>query len=156
MGQRGQGESQGSGGGATPLVDQTVKLLEESVFEEKKPLPPPTSTSMRQVSRDKVKEEEEKKVGECVDSFMRTYVSDAMKYEKRSDYMRVSFLVPLCLPVVNHAGNIYRVAVKNMRRNSWASALIPSMENCSHCSLLLVHFSFWVECIRVLVYPLYH
>jgi ubiquitin carboxyl-terminal hydrolase 10 len=91
MGQREQGEGQGRGDGATPLVDATVKLLEEFVHEDKKPLPTPTPT---QVSRGKAKEEEEKKEEEGVDSFMPTYVYDAMKEKKRFDNMRVCFREP--------------------------------------------------------------
>ena len=104
MGQREQGESQWSGDGATPLVDATVKLLEEFVYEEKKPLPPPTSTL--QGSRGKAKEEEEKKEEEGVDSFMPMYVYDAMKEKKRFDNMRVCFHVPLSPIVANHAENL--------------------------------------------------
>lgn len=91
MGQREQGEGQGRGDGATPLVDATVKFLEEFVYEEKKPLP------TQQVSRGKAKEEEEKKEEEGVDSFMPTYVYDAMKEKKRFDTMRVCFCDPSCL-----------------------------------------------------------
>ena len=83
MGQRERGESQESSGGATPLVDATVKLLEEFVYEEKKPLP----TQQQQGSRSKGKEEEKKE--ESVDSFMPTYVYDAMKEKKQFDHMRV-------------------------------------------------------------------
>ena len=102
IGQREQGEGQGSGDGATPLVDATVKLLEEFVYEEKKPLPMPTP--QQQVSRGKAKEEEERKEEEGVDSFMPTYVYDAMKEKKRFDNMRVCFCYPLSIPILNHAG----------------------------------------------------
>ena len=84
MGQRELGESQESGGGATPLVDATVKLLEEFVYEEKKPLP-----TQQQGSRSKAKEEDEKKEDKGVDSFMPTFVYDAMKEKKRFEHMRV-------------------------------------------------------------------
>ena len=102
MGQREQGEGQGSGDGATPLVDATVKLLEEFVYEEKKPLPMPTP--QQQVSRGKAKEEEDRKEEEGVDSFMPTYVYDAMKEKKRFDNMRVCFCYPLSIPILSHAG----------------------------------------------------
>ena len=85
MGRQEREESQESGGGATPLVDATVRLLEEFVYEEKKPLP----TQQQQGSRSKAREEEEKKEEEGVDSFMPTYVYDAMKEKKRFDHMRV-------------------------------------------------------------------
>lgn len=55
-----QGETQGSGDGATPLVDATAKPLKELVYEEKKPLPPPASTPMQQGSWCKTEEEEKK------------------------------------------------------------------------------------------------
>ncbi|KAI9446193.1 hypothetical protein H4582DRAFT_1904182 [Lactarius indigo] len=83
MGRR-EREAPESGDGATPLVDATVKLLEEFAYEEKKPLPAP----QQQGSRSKAKEEEEKKEEENVDSFMPTYVYDAMKEKKRFDNMR--------------------------------------------------------------------
>jgi len=94
MGQR-EGEGQDSGNDATPLVDATVKLLEDFVYEEKKPLP----TQQQQGSRSKAREEEEKKE-EGVDSFMPTYVYDAMKEKKRFDNMRVCSHVPLCPSVL--------------------------------------------------------
>ena len=116
MGQCEQGEGQGHGDGATPLVDATVKLLEEFVYEEKKPLPMPTP--QQQVSRGKAKEEEEKKEEESLDSFMPTYVYDAMKEKKRFDNMRVCFRDPLCLYSYSQScRNLYRVVIKRMRRN---------------------------------------
>lgn len=118
MGQQEQGESQGSGDGATLLVGATVKLLEEFVYEVKKPLPPPTPTSIQQGSRGKAKEEEAKKEEEGVESLMPTSVYDAMEEQKRFDDMRVCFHVPLSAIVTNHAGNAYTVAVKKMQRNS--------------------------------------
>ena len=60
MGLREQGESQGSGGGATPLVGATAKLL-KFVYEQKKHLQAPTPTSTQQGSRGKAKEKEERK-----------------------------------------------------------------------------------------------
>ncbi|KAI9511095.1 hypothetical protein F5148DRAFT_975728 [Russula earlei] len=79
MGQHGQGEGQESGGGVTPLVNATVRFLEE--FEEK--------PSMQHVAKGKVRDgEDEKKEDDGVDSFAPTYVYDAMKEKKRFDTMR--------------------------------------------------------------------
>ncbi|KAI0247916.1 hypothetical protein BJV78DRAFT_1285139 [Lactifluus subvellereus] len=85
MGQRGRGDGQESGGGPTPLVDATVRFLEEFVYEEKKASP---AQQPQQAARGKAKEEEEKKEDDGVDSFIPTYVYDAMKEKKRFDNMR--------------------------------------------------------------------
>ena len=87
IGQRGRGEGQESNGSATPLVDATVKFLDEFVYEEKKPSS--TQQPQHQGGRGKAREEEEKKEDDGVDSFMPTYVYDALKEKKRFDNMRV-------------------------------------------------------------------
>lgn len=93
MGQRPRGEGQESGGSATPLVDATVRFLEEFVYEEKKPFP--TQQPQQQAAKGKAREEEgEKKEDDGVDSFLPTYVYDAMKEKKRFDNMRVRFRAP--------------------------------------------------------------
>ena len=72
---RGEG-GQVTGGGATPLVDATVRFFEEFMNEEE---PPPT----RQAAHEKPREGgEAKKESNVVDSFEPTYIYDAMK-EKR-------------------------------------------------------------------------
>jgi len=87
MGQRGRGDGQESGEGPTPLVDATVRFLEEFVYEEKKAS---LAQQPQQAARGKAKEEEEeKKEDDGVDSFIPTYVYDAMKEKKRFDNMRV-------------------------------------------------------------------
>ena len=64
-----------TGGGATPLVDATVRFFEEFISKEKEPL--------QQAARGKPREDEEVKKGHnAVDSFEPTYMYDAMK-EKR-------------------------------------------------------------------------
>lgn len=88
MGPRDRGEGQGTGGSATLLVDATVRFLEEFVYEEKMPLP--AQQSQQQTGNVNVKEEEdERKEDDGVDSFIPTYVYDAMKEKKRFDNMRV-------------------------------------------------------------------
>jgi ubiquitin carboxyl-terminal hydrolase 10 len=87
MDQRGQGDGQESNRGPTPLVDATVRFLEEFVYEEKKAA---SAQQPQQPAKGKAKdEEEEKKDDEGVDSFIPTYVYDAMKEKKRFDNMRV-------------------------------------------------------------------
>ncbi|KAH9981757.1 hypothetical protein BJV74DRAFT_778415 [Russula compacta] len=87
MGQRLRGEGQESGGSVTPLVDATVRFLEEFVYEDKKPSP--TQQPQQQAAKGKAREEEEeKKEDDGVDSFIPTYVYDAMKEKKRFDNMR--------------------------------------------------------------------
>jgi len=88
IGPRDGGEGQGTGGSATLLVDATVRFLEEFVYEEKTPLP--TQQSQQQTGNVNGKEEkDEKKEDDGVDSFIPTYVYDAMKEKKRFDNMRV-------------------------------------------------------------------
>ncbi len=85
-GPRERGEGQAIGGATTLLVDATVRFLEEFVYEEKKSLP--TQQPQQQTGNVNAKEEDEKKE-DGVDSFIPTYVYDAMKEKKRFDNMRV-------------------------------------------------------------------
>ncbi|KAH9998210.1 hypothetical protein BJV77DRAFT_740567 [Russula vinacea] len=79
-GQRGEGSSE-IGGGATPLVDATVKFFEEFMNREKHS--PPTQRPLRQLTGGKMREDgEEEKEPDVVDSFETTYIYDAIK-EKR-------------------------------------------------------------------------
>ena len=87
-----QGETQGSGDGATPLVDATAKPLKELVYEEKKPLPPLASTPMQQGSWCKTEEEEKKEEERSVDLFMQS----AMQGE--SDDC-VNLMIDSCFPL---------------------------------------------------------
>lgn len=74
----------------TPLVEATVKFLDEFMYEERKPSP--ARQPQQQATRGKAKEEEEeKKEDDGVDSFIPTYVYDALKEKKRFDNMRVRF-----------------------------------------------------------------
>lgn len=96
MGHRGRGEVQGSSGSPTPLVDATVRFLEEFVYEDKAS---PAQQPQQQAARGKAREEEEKKDDNGVDSFVPTCVYDALKEKKRFDNMRVrsrAYAVPLC------------------------------------------------------------
>jgi ubiquitin carboxyl-terminal hydrolase 10 len=96
MGPRERGEGQGIGDSATLLVDATVRFLEEFVNEEKKPLP--TQQLQQQTENVNAKEEEEKKEDDGVDSFIPTYVYDAMKEKKRFENMRVrsrTYMAPI-------------------------------------------------------------
>jgi ubiquitin carboxyl-terminal hydrolase 10 len=86
MGQRGRGDGQEDSGSPTPLVDATVRFLEEFVYEENKASP---AQQPQQAVKGKAKEEEEEKEDNGVDSFVPTYVYDAMKEKKRFDTMRV-------------------------------------------------------------------
>ena len=91
MGPRERGEGQRIGGSMTQLVDATVRFLEEFVYEEKKPLP--AQQPQQQAGHVKAKEDDdEKKEDDAVDSFIPTYVYDAMKEKKRFDNMRVRSL----------------------------------------------------------------
>lgn len=101
MGPRVRGEGQGIGGNATLLVDATVRFLEEFVHEEKM-----TQQSQQQTGHVNTKEEDEKKEDDGVDSFIPTYVYDAMKEKKRFDNMRVRPRAHVALSVTDfsHVG----------------------------------------------------
>jgi ubiquitin carboxyl-terminal hydrolase 10 len=86
MGHRERGEVQDSSDSTTPLVDATVRFLEEFVREEK---PSSTQQPLQQAARGKAREEDEKEEDDGVDSFVPTYVYDALKEKKRFDNMRV-------------------------------------------------------------------
>lgn len=76
--QRGAGGPE-SGGGATPLVDATVRFFEEFMFKEE---PPPTHRPLqpREMPRE---DEEEKKETNAANLFELTYLFDAMKEKKQ-------------------------------------------------------------------------
>jgi hypothetical protein len=76
-GQRGAGDPE-TGGGATPLVDATLRFFEELRFKE----PLPTRQQAQQAARGKTREDEEAKKHDAVDSLEPMYLYDAMK-EKR-------------------------------------------------------------------------
>ena len=71
-GQRGVG-SPATGAGATPLVDASVRFLEEFVFKEEPP--PPQQDAERKLRED----EDATREHNAVDSFEATYMYDAMK-----------------------------------------------------------------------------
>jgi ubiquitin carboxyl-terminal hydrolase 10 len=68
-------------GGATPLVDATVRFFEEFMFKQNEP--PPMQKPPQQAAGEEQREgEEAKKEHSSVDSLKPTYMYDAMK-EKR-------------------------------------------------------------------------
>jgi ubiquitin carboxyl-terminal hydrolase 10 len=123
------------GGNATLLVDATVRFLEEFVHEEKKP---PTQQPQQQAGNVKPKEEEdEKKEDDGVDSFIPTYIYNAMKEKKRFDNMRVGsrarvapFVTDLCLL------NVFRAATRKTRRSFLAFTSTHWRKSCLHYLLL--------------------
>ena len=91
MGPRERGEGQRIGDSMTQLVDATVRFLEEFEYEEKKPHP--LQQPQQHAGNVKAREDDdEKKEEDAVDSFIPTYVYDAMKEKKRFDNMRVRSL----------------------------------------------------------------
>ena len=81
-----------TGGGATPLVDATVRFFEEFMFREKEPPPPPQVTQdlVRQTAKGKPRKDEvEKKDNEIVDSLEPTYLYEAMKEKRRLKHLLV-------------------------------------------------------------------
>jgi hypothetical protein len=88
VGQQGLGEGhrQETGGGETPLVDATIKFLDESVYKE-------TLSVMQQPQQEagkgKSMEDEEKKEHDTVDSLELTYIYDVMKEKRRLNSLLV-------------------------------------------------------------------
>jgi ubiquitin carboxyl-terminal hydrolase 10 len=70
----------GTSDGATPLVDATLRFLEEFMFKQKEP--PPSQELPQQVAGGKAREDEETKKEFNEDSFKPMYMYNAMK-EKR-------------------------------------------------------------------------
>ena len=86
-GRRGQGEGQQAGSVATPLVDATVRLLDEFVYKDKPSL---TQQSPQRAEKGKAWEDEkEKEVDDGTNPFLPTYVYDAMKEKRRLKDMLV-------------------------------------------------------------------
>ncbi|KAI0050880.1 cysteine proteinase [Auriscalpium vulgare] len=68
--------------GGTPLVDATIRFLQEFVYEEKKPVNGTLN------GRGRAKEVEREEEADTLDFFIPSYVYDAMKEKKRFDNMR--------------------------------------------------------------------
>jgi ubiquitin carboxyl-terminal hydrolase 10 len=78
-GQRGVGVPE-TGGGATPLVDATVRFFREFIVEEESP----STEQQSQLAAGKTSRvDEEKKDDKIDDSFEPTYLYDAMKEKKQ-------------------------------------------------------------------------
>jgi ubiquitin carboxyl-terminal hydrolase 10 len=89
---RGQRRAGGpeTGGGATPLVDATVRFSEEFMVKEKEP--PLTLQPPQQAARVQPREDEEEKTEyKVADSFEPTYMYDAMKENRQLQKLLVRF-----------------------------------------------------------------
>ena len=85
--QRGEGDP-GTGSGAMPLVDATVRFFEEFRSEAKEPLS--TQQPLQQAARGKSREdEEEREEHSAVDSFEPLYMYDAMKEKRQLKHLLV-------------------------------------------------------------------
>lgn len=73
----------------TPLVDATIRFVREFAPKERAPVEGKGKGVDRYGANGLVREEVEEDV---LESFMPTYVHDALKEKKRFDHMRVSFL----------------------------------------------------------------
>ena len=82
----GEREARGSktGGGATPLVDASVRFFEEFVLKE--PQPPRQAAGGKQIE-----DEEEKRKNNVVDSFEPIYMYDTMKEKGQLNILLVRF-----------------------------------------------------------------
>jgi hypothetical protein len=76
-GQRGAGDPE-TGGGATPLMDATVRFFEEFMFKEKEP-----PTQQRAVRGKPIEDEEDERENKSLDSFEPTYLYGAMKGKRQ-------------------------------------------------------------------------
>ena len=104
-GHRGAGGPE-TGGGATPLVDATVRLVEEFMFEEKEP--PPVQQLPQQAEGGKPREEHEAKIeSNVVDSFEPTYMYDAMKKKRQLKNLLVRSVLRSALLLLICAGQMY-------------------------------------------------
>ena len=82
----GQREREETGGSTTPLIDATVRYRDEFSYKMKSS---PTQQFQQQVSRGKAREKKkEKEVNDGADSFIPTYVYDAMK--EKGQFINVS------------------------------------------------------------------
>ena len=76
-----------TGGGATPLVDATVRFLKEFVVEES----PSTEQQSQPATSGTAGADKEKEDDEVVDSFEPTYMYDAMKEKRQLKSLLVRF-----------------------------------------------------------------
>jgi hypothetical protein len=75
------------GGSTTPLVDATMRFLEEFMIKEKEP---PPQQPQKQTAREKERDDDGgKKVHSAVDSFEPTYLYDAMREKKQLENLLV-------------------------------------------------------------------
>lgn len=78
--------------GDTPLVDATIRFLKEFGPVEPKAKEKERERRTNGYGKGKERREEEEEESDGLDSFMPTYVYDAMKEKKRFDNMRVGIL----------------------------------------------------------------
>ena len=97
----GEGYEQETGGDATPLVDATIKFLDEFVYKE---APSVVPQPQEEAGKGKSKEgEEEKKEHDTVDSLELTYIYDVMKEKSQLNRLLVR---TLSLQFLEHAGSL--------------------------------------------------
>ena len=135
-GQRGAGDP-GTGSGAMPLVDATVRFFEEFRSEEKEPLP--TQQPLQQAAWGKSREDEEGEDHSAVDSFEPLYMYDAMKEKRQLKHLLVRSCATLRLAVSDSCWpNVYRMANSGTRKSFSVSTSTRLTRSCSGYSLLSV------------------
>lgn len=99
--QLGVGEGPEGGGGATPLVDATVRFFEEFIFkEELRPIQqPPQQLDLDAATGKPREDDQKKKMHNAVDSFEPTYLYNVMKEKRQLKNMLVRF----CSRVATHS-----------------------------------------------------
>jgi ubiquitin carboxyl-terminal hydrolase 10 len=101
IGQEGLGEGkwQETGGGATPLVDATIKFLDEFVYKE---TPSVMQQPQQKAGKGKsMEDEEEKEEHDTADLLELTYIYDVMKEKRQLNSLLVR---TLSLQLLIHAG----------------------------------------------------
>ena len=112
-----------TGGGATPLVEATVRFFRE--FEVEEELPSVQQQSLPATGGTSRADEEKKCDNVVVDSFEPTYLYDAMKEKNRLKPLLVRSHAHLAPPVTDlWRPNVYRTASSRMRESFFVNTLL--------------------------------
>ena len=132
--QRGAGTPD-TGGGATPLVDATVRFFKEFSAGEGSP-----STQRRsQAAICGTSRADEEKNDDNVDPFEPAYLYDAMKEKRQLKPLLVRSPTHVWHPVTNlYWPNVYRTANSRTRKNFFVCTLTRLKKSCPRYSLLVV------------------
>lgn len=108
----------------TPLVDATIQFLKEFEHVESDRKAKEGDVKQGGKPNGKGKEVDREVEDDTLDSFIPSYVYDAMKEKKRFDNMRVSSSISLH-PIVFNIEYGFRVDTRRMQKSSLGSISIP-------------------------------